>query len=129
MATTKKQTKAGGALTSVQNFIRRALGQGDDVGTVGVIISALSLLFGAFLICWLLIASFGVGHTQLAEASKGRGSSVLGILLLIVTVIWAWANFSERVPFKVSDMAFIISLLILIILIVNVNTGFFSKVY
>lgn len=127
MATTKKP--AAGWFTSVQNFIRKTLGLDSDVGPVGVIISALLVIFGACVLGYLLLASFGVGGSQLAEASRGRGSSVLGLLLLAVTVFWAWLNFSDRVPFKVSDMAFILSLVILIILIVNVNTGFFSKVY
>lgn len=126
MATTKKPA---GVLTSVQNFIKKALGIDEGVGSFGVFLSAVLVLFGAGLLVFLLIASFGVGHTALAEASKGRGSSVLGVLVLAITAAWAWLNFTDRIPFRVSTMAFIISLLILIILIVNINTGFFSKVY
>lgn len=128
MATTaKKTTPALGS--SITNFIRKALGLDEGVGTFGVILSAVLVLFGAGILVFLLVASFGIGHTQLAEASKHRGSSVLGVLLLLGTIVWAWLNFTDRIPFQVSTFAFVVSLLILIVLIVNVNTDFFSKVY
>lgn len=121
MATTKKTTSPG-FFTSVQNFIRRALGQGDDVGPGGVFLSAVLVLGGAALLIWLLLASFGVGNAFFASGPY-HGSRFVGVIWLLVLAFWAWINFSERIPFKVSDMAWILSLVIGIILLVLYNSG------
>lgn len=87
--------------------------------------TVLSVLFGSTLVIYLLLASFGVGNSYVAQAAhEAKGTKVLGFLLLAGTVFWAYINFSERIPFKVNGMAFILSLVVLLILIVNVNCGF-----
>jgi hypothetical protein len=81
---------------------------------------------------WLIVASYGVGHTYLAQAHKaGHGGSetLFATLFFAGAFFWGWINFTDRIPFKVNDMVAIIGLLILIILGVNANTGFFGHVY
>lgn len=121
MATTKKAAQVGW-FTSVQNFIRKALGLDQGVGAFGVILSGVLVLFGGVLILVLLGSSFGIGNAIFAHDEK-HGSRVLGVLFLLIYIFWAWLNFSDRIPFKVSDMAFVFSLIIGLALIVLYNSG------
>ena len=116
MATTKN------VFTSVSNAIRKALGLDAGVGPVGVVISALLCIFGAVLFFLLLFNSFGIGNAIFASGAY-HGSRGVGIVFLCVLAFWAWLNFSDRVPFKVSDMAFILSLVIGFILLILYNSG------
>lgn len=89
-------------------------------------------LFGIFCILWLVVASYGVGNTYLAQAHKaahGGSASIWATVLFIACGVWAWAVFSDRFPFKINDFVAIIGILILLVLAVNANTGFFAYIH
>jgi hypothetical protein len=118
--------------TSVFNFLNKIFHWDADQGIGTRILTVVLALFGIFCMLWLIVASYGVGNTLLAQAHKaGHGGSetLFATLLFAGAAFWGWINFTDRVPFKVNDIIFIISLLILIILGVNANTGFFGHVY
>lgn len=118
--------------TSIFNFFDKLFHWDSDQGTFTKILSILLALFGLFCLGWLVIASYGIGHTQLAMAHKaGHGGSetLFATLFFAGAAFWGWLNFTDRVKFQVNQMLFIVSLLVLIILGVNANTGFFGHVY
>lgn len=87
--------------------------------------------FAAFLIIWLILASYGVGNSALAkahEAAHGGSASLWATVLFIGAAVWAWLNWTDRIAFRVNDIVATIILLVLIILAVNANTGFFAYV-
>lgn len=62
--------------TSIFNFFDKLFHWDSDQGTFTKILSILLALFGLFCLGWLVIASYGIGHTQLAMAHKaGHGGS------------------------------------------------------
>lgn len=83
-------------------------------------------LFGIFCVTFLVLSSFGAFNNYVSQAAHeaGFGVKILGFVVLAATVFWGWLNFSDRVPFKVNQMVFILSIVILLILIVNINCGF-----
>jgi hypothetical protein len=96
------------------------------------ILSVVSVLFGVFCSLWLVVASYGIGNTKLAQAhAAGHGGSetIFATLIYAAAGFWIWINVTDRVPFRVSAVAFSIITLLLIILGVNANTGFFAHVY
>lgn len=96
------------------------------------ILTVLLALFGIFCVLWLVVASYGVGNTFLAQAhqkANGGSASLWATVLFILCAVWAWAVFSDRVPFKVNETVAIIGILILLILAVNANTGFFAYIH
>lgn len=95
------------------------------------IITILVPCFVAFLVIWLILASYGVGNSALAkahEAAHGGSASLWATVLFIGAGLWAWFNWTDRIPWKVNDIVATIILLALIILAVNANTGFFAYV-
>jgi hypothetical protein len=118
--------------TSVFNFLNGIFHWDADQKWPTRVLTVVCALFGIFCMLWLIVASYGVGHTYLAQAHKaGHGGSetLFATLFFAGAFFWGWINFTDRIPFKVNDMVAIIGLLILIILGVNANTGFFGHVY
>lgn len=118
--------------TSVFNFLGKLFQWDSDASLLEKILTVVFALFGIFCMLWLIIASYGIGNTLLAQAHKaghGFSETLFATLFYAGAAFWGWLNFSDRVPFKVNQMIFIISFLLLIILGVNANTGFFGHVY
>lgn len=118
--------------TSVFNFLNKIFHWDADQGIGAKILTIVFALFGIFCILWLVVASYGVGHTLLAQAHQaGHGGSetIFATLFFAGAAFWGWINFTDRIKFQVNDMVVIIVLLVLIILGVNANTGFFGHVY
>lgn len=119
-------------MTSVFNFLGKLFHWDEGQGLFEKIITVLLALFGLFCIGLLIVASYGVGHTLLAQAHQaGHGGSetFFATIFFAAAAFWGWLNFTDRIAFKVNDLVVIIGLLILIILGVNANTGFFGHVY
>jgi hypothetical protein len=119
-------------LTSVFNFLQRVFHWDADDSVLTKILTVVFGLFGIVLMFILIGSSYGIGHNLLAQAHRaGHGGSetLFATLFFAGAAFWGWLNFSERIPFKVNDIVAIIILLILIILGVNANTGFFGHVY
>lgn len=96
------------------------------------ILSVVSVLFGAFLLGWLIIASYGIGNSALAkahEAGRGASETIFATLIYLGAAAWVYINVTDKIPFKVSATAFAIITLLLIVLGVNANTGFFAHIY
>lgn len=114
------------------NFLQRLFHWDASQGLFEKILTIILALFGIVCVLWLIIASYGVGHTYLAKAHQaghGGNEAFFATLLYAGAAFWAWLIFTDRVPFKVNEIVAIIGLLILIILGVNANTGFFGHVY
>jgi hypothetical protein len=119
-------------MTSVFNFLGKLFQWDADQGLFSKILTVILALFGVGCLLVLIGASYGIGNTLLAQAHKaGHGGSetIFATLLFAGAAFWGWINFSDRISFKVNDLVVIIGLLILIILGVNANTGFFGHVY
>ena len=88
------------------------------------------LLAGSLLI-WLIVASYGVGHSALAHSAQlaRPNARIWGTLILLAAAFWAWWNWTDRIPFRVNDIVATIVLLLLIVLAINANTGFFAATY
>lgn len=118
--------------TSVFNFLNKIFHwDANDSALTKVLTVVLAIFFLAIVVI-LIGSSYGIGHNLLAQAHKaGHGGSetIFATLFFGGAIFWGWLNFTDRTPFKVNDMIFIISLLLLIILGVNANTGFFGHVY
>jgi hypothetical protein len=97
-----------------------------DQGLFEKLLTVVLALFGITLIMVLVLSSYGVFDNYLSQSARAAGAGVklLGTVVLAGTVFWGYINFSEKVPFKVNDMAFIVSLLILLVLVININCGF-----
>lgn len=96
------------------------------------IISILSVAFGVVCLGWLIVASYGIGSTKLAQAhTAGHGGSetIFATIIYAAAAFWVWINVTDRVTFRVTALAFAIVTLLLIIIGVNANTGFFAHVY
>lgn len=116
----------------VMKFLQKLFHWDADQGPFEKGLTVLLAIFGIFCIVWLIVASYGVGNTYLAEAHKlGKGGSetLWATVLFVIAGVWAWAVFSDRVPFKINDIVAVISILILLILAVNANTGFFHYIH
>lgn len=119
-------------LTSVFNFLSRLFHWDADQGPFEKILTVVLALFGITLIVILIGSSYGIGNNLLAQAhQKGHGFSetLFATLLYAGAAFWGWINFTDRIKFQVNDMVVIIGLMVLIILGVNANTGFFAHVY
>jgi hypothetical protein len=119
-------------MTSVLNFLNSIFHWDADQGVFSKVLSVLLALFGIFCLGWLIVASYGIGNTLLAQAhTAGHGGSetFFATLFFAAAAFWGWINFTDRIPFKVNDMVWIIGVLVLIVLGVNANTGFFGHVY
>lgn len=95
-------------------------------------ITVASALFGIFCVLWLIIASYGIGNTYLAQAHRaahGGSASIWATVLFVLTAVWTRAVFSDRVRFKVNEIVAVIVILVLLVLGVNANTGFFAYVH
>jgi hypothetical protein len=97
-----------------------------DAGVFTKVLTVFLALFGIGIIVTLLASSFGAFDNDVSKAAHqaGVGVKFIGALVLAGTAFWGYINFSEKIPFKVNDMVFIISLLALLVLIVNINCGF-----
>jgi hypothetical protein len=117
--------------TSVFNFLDKIFQWDADQGLFAKILTVVFGLFGIALILILIGSSYGIGNNLIAQAHKaGHGGSetLFATLFFAGAAFWGWINFTDRIPFKVNDMVVIITLLVLIILGVNANTGFFGHV-
>jgi hypothetical protein len=118
--------------TSVFNFLNKFFHWDADQGIFSKVLTVILAVFFLVVMAILIGSSYGIGHNLLAKAhTAGHGGSetLFATLIFAGAAFWGWLNFTDRVPFKVNDMIFIISLLLLIILGVNANTGFFGHVY
>lgn len=100
-------------------------------GAVERIMTVFVVFLVATLVIWLIVASYGVGNSNLAKAHQlahGGSASFFATLIYLAAAFWAWFNWTDRIPFRVNDIVATIILLALIILAVNVNTGFFAYV-
>lgn len=112
-------------------FLRSVFHWDADASIVEKIITVLVPIGVAVLLLWLIIASYGIGHTDLARAHQlGHGGSetIFATILYAAAAFWAWWNWTDRIPFRVNDIVATLVLLALIILAVNANTGFFVHV-
>lgn len=113
-------------------FLQRLFHWESTASAFEKVLTVLLALFGIFCILWLVVASYGVGNTYLAQAHRaahGGSASLWATVLFIAAGVWAWAVFSDRVPFKINDVVAVIGILILLILAVNANTGFFAYIH
>lgn len=113
-------------------FLQRVFHFDGDAGPVEKIITVLVPLFVGVLLVWLILASYGVGHSQLAQAHqnvKGGSASLWATVLFLAAAFWAWFNWTDRIPFRVNEVVATIVLLLLITLAINANTSFFRAVY
>src|SRR5690348_5873991 len=119
-------------LTSVIKFLQSVFHWDSDAKTSEKVLTVVFGLFGLFCIGWLIIASYGIGNTNLAQAHKaGHGGSetFFATIFFAGAAVWGWFNFTDRIKWKVNSTVAVIVLLILITLGVNANTGFFGHVF
>lgn len=81
-------------------------------------------LFFIVVALWLMIASFGVGNSPIANDHRAGGSTGLALLFFILCGVWTWAVFSDKVPFKVNEVVAIITMFLLFALAILFNVGF-----
>lgn len=113
-------------------FLSKLFHFDSDAGPVEKAITVIVPIGAIILFTWLILASYGVGNTDLAkahEAARGGHASFWATILYLAAGFWAWWNWTDRIPFKVNDIVATIILVVLIILGVNANTGFFTYVY
>lgn len=113
------------------NFLKNVFHFDSDAGPFEKAITVIVPVAVAILLGWLILASYGVGNSDLArahEASRGN-ASVWATVIFLIAGLWSWFNWTDRIPFKVNDVVATVILLVLIILGVNANTGFFTHVY
>jgi hypothetical protein len=118
--------------TSIFNFLNTLFRWDKNASLFEKILTVVLALFGIGLMLVLIGASYGIGNSLLAQAhekANGVSASLFATLFFAAAGFWAWINFTDRIPFKVNDMLVIIVLLLLIVLGVNANTGFFAHVY
>lgn len=119
-------------LTSVFNFLSKIFHWDEDQGWFEKGLTVFLALFFVIIMFILIGSSYGIGHNQLAlahRAGHGGSETLFATLFYAGAALWGWLVFSDRVSFKVNDTIAIIGLLLLIILGVNANTGFFGHVY
>jgi hypothetical protein len=75
----------------------------------------------AFLMCWEVLQ---FGFIYEAARLTGFGGKLLGTVLLFAAAVWAWANETDRVPFRVNQLVATLLLVILIIFSLLAYTGF-----
>jgi hypothetical protein len=113
-------------------FLKSVFKWDSDAGPVEKILTVVVPIGALILFAWLILASYGVGHSDLAVAHqtlKNPGSAaIFATILLFAAAFWAWWNWTDRIPFKVNEIVATIILLLLIILAINANTNFFSHV-
>ena len=113
-------------------FLKSVFHFDSDAGPLEKIVTILVPCFVAFLLIWLILASYGVGHSALARAHQllphGGSASVIATILYGAAAFWAWFNWTDRIPWKVNDIVAGLILVVLVILAINANTNFFSQI-
>lgn len=113
-------------------FLQKIFQWDGDQSLFSKALTVVLALFGIGCMVVLIGSSYGIGHNLLAQAHQaghGFSETFFATILFAGAAFWGWINFSDRIPFKVNDMVVMIGLLLLIILGVNANTGFFGHVY
>lgn len=118
--------------TSVYNFLSKIFEWGKDAKTSEKVLTIVFGLFGLACIVWLILASYGIGHTNLAVAHQrghGGNETFFATVFFAGAAVCGWLNFTDRIKWKVNPTVAVIILLVLIVFGVNANTGFFGHVY
>ena len=114
------------------NFLKNLFKFDSGAGTFEKVITVLVPVGAVVLLGWLILASYGVGNSDLARAHQTMKDPASGALwatiILAGAIFWAWWNWTDRVPFRVNDIVATLILLGLLILAINANTGFFAHV-
>lgn len=108
-------------------FLQRFFQWDADQGWFAKGVSVLTFLFFVVVAGYFgVLGSFGVGNTYLAQNGRaaGAGWHVLGAILLVLTLVWDYLNFSDRIRFRLKDGVFGVTFIALIALIILVNCGF-----
>lgn len=114
------------------NFLKSLFDVDSKASVFEVLVTLLAAFGSLGLFVWLFLASYGIGHTALAQAHQavnGGSASFFASLLYLAAGFWAWFNWTDRIPFKINSVVATVILLVLIVLAVNANTGFFRAVY
>jgi hypothetical protein len=90
------------------------------------IVLALGFIFA---VVFLIVVSYGVGHTDVANNHRAGGSTGWATFFFIVSGVWTWGVFSDKVPFKVNETLSIILCLTFFALGLLFNVGWDAHTY
>jgi hypothetical protein len=104
------------------NFLKNLFKTDPGAGPMEKFVTYVVPIGVLILLSWLILASYGVGNSDLARAA------IWATLLYAAAIFWAWWNWTDRIPFRVNDIVATLLILVLLVLAVNANTGFFAHV-
>jgi drug/metabolite transporter (DMT)-like permease len=114
------------------NFLKNLFKTDPGAGPMEKFVTYVVPIGVLILLSWLILASYGVGNSDLARAHETvkdpTSAAIWATLLYAAAIFWAWWNWTDRIPFRVNDIVATLLILVLLVLAVNANTGFFAHV-
>ena len=112
------------------NFLQKVFGWSSDAKTSEKVFTVLASTVVIVVLLWLIIASYGIGNTDIAMVHKSLKhpgqAALIATLIYAGAFFWLWYNFTDMIPWKISYALAGIIFLLLISLGVAANTNFFN---